>query len=204
MSYEVWVSFFVASLILCFTPGPTVLVVIGQSVKHGRSSAIPLVLGVLLGDIIAMTLSLIGLGALLASSSMLFNFVKWAGAIYLFYLGYKSWTQVPTAQNTEFAAAKKSSLFTEAMVVTALNPKGIMFFVAFFPLFIDPAKELVPQLAALIVTILFLSAASVLFFALGAGHLSVKLRCERMQKRFNRTSGSMLIGAGLMTALLNQ
>jgi threonine/homoserine/homoserine lactone efflux protein len=83
MSIEVWISFVLASMMLCFTPGPTVFLVMGQSLHHGKKSVIPLVTGVLSGDIIAMSISFAGLGALLATSSVLFSAFKWIAAGYL-------------------------------------------------------------------------------------------------------------------------
>ena len=90
MNIEVWLSFIFASLMLCFTPGPTVFLIMGQSLNHGRKSVIPLVAGVLCGDIIAMCISFAGLGALLMTSASLFNAFKWIAAVYLIYIGIKA------------------------------------------------------------------------------------------------------------------
>lgn len=76
MSLDVWVSFLAASMLLCFTPGPTVFLVMGQSLNYGKKSVVPLVAGVLSGDFISLSLSLIGVGALLSTSATLFMVVK--------------------------------------------------------------------------------------------------------------------------------
>ena len=86
-------------MVLCFTPGPTVFLVMGQSLNHGKKSVLPLMSGVLTGDLISMSLSLAGLGALLSTSATLFNTFKWLGAAYLFYIGIKAWrTKIDTTE----------------------------------------------------------------------------------------------------------
>ena len=91
MELEVWISFLIASLVLCFTPGPIVFLVMGQAMQYGKKSVAPLIAGVILGDLIVMCLSMVGVGALLAASATLFTLVKYLGAGYLIYLGIKSW-----------------------------------------------------------------------------------------------------------------
>src|SRR5689334_22740796 len=91
MNPENWAAFALASLALLLIPGPTILLVIGQSLGAGRRNALPLVAGVAAGDLTAMTLSLAGLGAVLAASALLFTMLKWAGAAYLVWLGIRLW-----------------------------------------------------------------------------------------------------------------
>src|SRR5688500_1384447 len=89
MSLELWFAFAAASTVLLIIPGPTILTVISYSMAHGRRANVPLVLAVALGDSTALALSLLGLGALLATSALWFTLVKWAGGLYLLYLGIK-------------------------------------------------------------------------------------------------------------------
>ena len=89
MAIEIWAAFALASCILLIIPGPTILTVISYSVTHGSRANIPLVLAVALGDTTALALSLLGLGAVLATSAWLFTVVKWVGGLYLIYLGIK-------------------------------------------------------------------------------------------------------------------
>ncbi|QSX29406.1 LysE family translocator [Shewanella cyperi] len=203
MSPELWLSFITAALLLCFTPGPTVLLVMGQALSHGKRSVIPLVAGVLCSDLIAMSLSLAGVGALLALSSSLFSVIKWLGALYLIYLGIKSWRN--KAIDSEAAQQRdRASIFRDSLLVTALNPKGIIFFMAFFPLFIDAHAPLVPQMAILACSFLAVSACSASFYALSSGYLRTRIRSANFQRRFNQASGGMLVGAGLLTATLKR
>lgn len=204
MSTDVWLSFVLASMILCFSPGPTVFLVMGQSLSHGKTSVIPLVAGVLSGDVIAMSISLLGLGALLATSAVLFSIFKWLAAAYLIYLGLKTWRSKLDVQNADPVLGKNGKIFKQALVVTALNPKGIIFFIAFFPLFIDADKAVLPQMLIMALSFLMASALSAAFYATFSGYLRSKIKSVQVQKVFNKISGSMLIGAGSVTATLQQ
>ncbi|HEY9030308.1 MAG TPA: LysE family translocator [Kangiella sp.] len=205
MSIEIWISFIAAAMVLCFTPGPTVFLVIGQALSHGKKSAIPLVTGVLTGDLIAMSLSLAGVGALLSASAALFNAVKWLGAAYLIYLGIKSWKARATiSSQVDIKPMAIRSVYRDSLIVTALNPKGIIFFMAFFPLFIAPDKAVLPQMIILAFSFLLVSGASALFYALSSGYLRHKVHSAHFQNGFNKVSGGMLVGAGVVTASIQK
>src|SRR5919108_3219710 len=91
MTIETWLAFAAASTVLLIIPGPTILLVISYALGRGMRTALPVAAGVALGDFTAMTLSMLGVGALLAASDMLFTALKWIGAAYLIYLGVKLW-----------------------------------------------------------------------------------------------------------------
>ena len=136
MSLELWVGFVVAAEIILVIPGPTILLVISHAIAHGKASAAPLVAGVVAGDLTAMTLSVAGLGVVMAASAALFSVLKWIGAGYLIWLGVKMWLSAPKQQGRaacEAVRLSKGGLFRSAFVVTALNPKSIAFFIAFLP-----------------------------------------------------------------------
>lgn len=204
MSFEVWISFLLASMVLCFTPGPTVFLVMGQSLNHGKRSVTPLVLGVLTGDVIAMGVSFIGLGALLATSAVLFSIFKWIAGAYLIYLGLKAWRSNVNVENVDSTFKQGGKVFKEALIVTALNPKGIIFFIAFFPLFIDINNPVLPQMFTMAVSFLFVSGLSSSFYSILSGVLRSKIKAVKFQKAFNKVSGSMLMGAGAVTAALQK
>jgi threonine/homoserine/homoserine lactone efflux protein len=180
--------------------------VISQAVAHGRRSVVPLVAGVLLGDFTAMTLSLLGLGAVLSTSAALFNIFKWIGAIYLVYLGIKLWRFDPRDNSIKYNAKNSSvrSLLKSSFIVTALNPKSIAFFVAFLPQFIDPLKPAFFQLTLLGGTFLLLATINAALYAFFAGQLSEHMRKRNIRKLFNRCGGSALIGAGIFTAAMKR
>ena len=202
MGMELYIAFVVAAVVILVIPGPTIILVISQAAAHGRKSVIPLAAGVVCGDFTAMTLSLCGLGAVLAASAAVFNLLKWLGAIYLVYLGIRLWRSDPGRKSfpdrTEKASAR--SLFRSSYIVTALNPKGIAFFVAFMPQFIDPHGPVLAQFVLLGATFLLLAVTNAALYAVFAGHLSDTLRKNRVHKWFNRCGGSALIGAGIITA----
>ena len=206
MSLEILIAFAIAATIVVVIPGPTILLVISQAIAHGRRAVIPLVSGVVLGDFTAMTLSLLGLGALLAASAALFSVLKLIGAFYLIYLGLKLWRSNPEKDEVSFVVdeASSRSLFKSAFVVTALNPKGIVFFVAFLPQFINPRNQTAPQLIILGVTFLLLAAINATLYAVFAGHLRDTMASSRVRRWFNRCGGSVLIGAGLFTAAIQR
>ena len=199
MSFSTWLSFVVASAVLLAIPGPTILLVIGQSLGAGRRNALPLVAGVALGDLTAMTLSLAGLGALLAAWATGFSLLKWAGAAYLVYLGVKLW-RAPVTQEAA-PPLKAMAAFRQAYVVTALNPKGNVFFVAFVPQFVSPSAPFLPQAAILVATFVTLAAINALAYALFAGQVSSLVRRPTVRRGFNRAGGGVLVGAGVALAL---
>jgi threonine/homoserine/homoserine lactone efflux protein len=202
MSVELWLTFVVAAEIILVIPGPTILLVIGQAATHGRSSVMPLVVGVLCGDALAMTLSLAGLGALMATSALLFTVLKWVGALYLIYLGIQQWRRqgtVPVAGAVP-AAAPTGILWRRAFIVTALNPKSIAFFVAFLPQFVIHGQPLLPQLTVLGTTFLVLATVNAALYAVFAGELRETLQQGRIHRWFHRCGACALIGAGVLTA----
>ncbi|PVZ69623.1 LysE family translocator [Pelagibaculum spongiae] len=202
MSIEVWISFIAASMVLCFSPGPTVFLVMGKALEHGKKSVTPLVAGTLSGDVIAMSFSFVGMGALLATSATLFNILKWAGALYLLYLGIKAFCTKATAAHIELKQMEKSSVYFNSLLVTALNPKGIIFFMAFFPLFINANSPVLSQMIIMAVSFLVVSTLSVTFYATFSGILRNKVSSVKFQNGFNKVSGGMLVGAGAITATI--
>lgn len=202
MSPETWIAFLATASVMLLIPGPTILLVIGQSLGGGRRAALPLVAGVAAGDLVAMSLSLAGLGALLATSAALFTLLKWAGAAYLVYLGVRLW-RAPVAPGAAAPLGARAA-WRQAFLVTALNPKSIAFFVAFVPQFLDPARPFLPQAAILVASFVSLAAANALFYALLAGRLSGAVRRPGVRRALNRAGGGMLVGAGLATAALRR
>ena len=193
-------------MVLLVIPGPTIILVISQAIAHGRRAALPLALGVTLGDFTAMTLSLLGLGAIMASSAALFSVLKWIGVIYLIYLGINLWRSNPGQHEFRLSATRTSlqSLFRSAFIVTALNPKSIAFFVAFLPQFVSTESQAFPQFLILGTTFLSLAALNAALYALFAGRLRDTMQNPKVQRWFNRCGGSALIGAGVVTATLQR
>ena len=206
MSAEIWMAFILAATIILVIPGPTIILVVSQAISHGRKSVVPLVAGVIFGDFTAMTLSLLGLGAILSASASLFTILKWIGALYLIYIGIKLWQSNLENGSVCFSEKEnsKGALFKSLFIVTALNPKSIAFFVAFLPQFINPQKPLFAQLLILGVTFLLLATINSALYAIFAGQLRDTMKKRNVRKWFNRCGGSALIGAGVFTAAMQR
>ena len=203
MSIELWLAFVGASVILLILPGPTILTVISYSVARGRRANLPLVAAVALGDSTALVLSLLGLGALLATSALWFTLVKWAGGLYLIALGIRLLRAGASAALPVAPAATGSRwrLFANTYLVTALNPKGIVFFVAFLPQFIDATLPVAPQLWLLASTFVVLAVLNATLYAVFAASARRLLGSPRAQRRFNLVGGSLLSSAGVWALL---
>jgi threonine/homoserine/homoserine lactone efflux protein len=202
MTFETWLAFAAASAVLLVIPGPTILLVLSYALGRGWRVAAPVAAGVALGDLTGMTLSMLGLGVILAQSATLFTLLKWIGAVYLIWLGVKLWrvgATLEAAPRTD--AGSRAWMMAHAWLVTTLNPKSLIFFVAFLPQFLDPARPFWPQMAvfeATFVTLAFLNAFGYALLGARARRLATSPRALRL---VNRAGGTALIGAGAAAAL---
>jgi len=201
MAIELWLAFVLTSCALLIIPGPTILTVISYSIAHGKRANIPLLAAVALGDSTALLLSLAGLGAVLATSAWLFTAVKVIGGLYLIYLGIKLLVAKTSPMQTaaaDYASPMRSrwKLFANTWLVTALNPKGIIFFVAFLPQFIDKASAVAPQLWLLSITFVALATLNAGGYAVFASSARKLLSSPAAQRRFNIGGGTLLTIAG--------
>ena len=202
MDLHHWLAFVAASAILLVIPGPTVTLVVGYALAHGRRAAAAVAAGVAMGDLVAMTLSLLGLGALLAASATLFSAVRLAGAAYLIFLGWKLWNAPVRSGEVEAQLPRSASrMALHAFTVTALNPKGIVFFVAFVPQFVDRSQPYGPQVAILVATFVTMATANVLGYAALASTARVALKRPGVRRAVNRTGGGVLMTAGVAAAV---
>ena len=201
ISLDHWLAFAVASSVLLAIPGPTVLLVVSYALGHGRKATAGTVAGVALGDFTSMTASLLGLGALLAASAAIFTMLKWIGAAYLIYMGIRLWrTPVNNSGAEPVPETTSRRIFLHAYAVTALNPKSIIFFVAFLPQFLDTARPLLPQMAIFEATFLVLATANAAAYAFMAAAARQRIRQASLRRTVNRVGGSLLVGAGLLAA----
>ncbi|MEF2230976.1 MAG: LysE family translocator [Pseudodesulfovibrio sp.] len=206
MSPETYLAFLAATLVVLIIPGPTIMLVVSCSLTRGKNAALPLALGVGLGDAVAMTASLAGLGALMAASAALFTAFKWIGAAYLIHLGVKTWRAKPElgADLARMAPASGRSHALRAFIVTATNPKSIAFFCAFMPQFINHGAPVLPQTLLMGATFIILAVVNAALYALLAAKARTAITNPRAMKTVNRVGGSALIGAGLLTAALKR
>jgi threonine/homoserine/homoserine lactone efflux protein len=196
--------FITAALILVFMPGPNTLYIIARSIQQGRKAGMVSCVGVQIGTLFHIIAAALGLSALLLSSALAFNIVKYMGAAYLLYLGVKTLlTKEKLEPSQETQTMSLSRIFYQGMVVNLLNPKTALFFFAFLPQFIDPTRGAVGmQILLLGMILVLLGTLSDMTYAVAAGSIGNWLRGNAKFLRAQRYfAGSVYIGLGAATAL---
>ena len=197
--------FSTAALILLVIPGPSVLYVVARSLDQGRKAGLASTSGISTGTLAHVVAATLGLSALLLSSATAYSLVKYAGAAYLFYLGIKKFRERPTIDTEEkhVQALPLRRVFAQGVVVEALNPKTALFFFAFLPQFVNPARGQVSlQFLALGMLFTLLGFISDSIWALTAGSAAGWLRHNQGFSRNQRyISGTVYLGLGMATAV---
>ena len=192
-----------AALLLLVVPGPSVLYIVTQSVSHGRRAGIASVAGITTGTLVHIAAATVGLSALLASSAVAFDVVKYLGAAYLIVIGVRRLAGLERAQDERARGTRDlRRLYRQGIVVNTLNPKTALFFLAFLPQFVDPSRGVawvqILLLGLLFATLGFLSDGT---WALVAGTLGDRLRRSRRFPAVQRyVSGSVFVGLGAVAA----
>ena len=204
-------SFILASVFITLLPGPSMLVVMLNTIQKGGWSGVVTACGVVIADALLLMLTLSGIGALLYTSSLAFSLVKWLGVGYLLFLGIRQLKSAAsegrTPANTEPRAAGKSPLLTDlaqGVGTTLLNPKIIGFFIAFFPQFLDPATSVLPQLLIMGPVFLLIVLLILLLYVILARTISAALSSARGQKILHKFSAGLLIFFGLLAATVER
>jgi threonine/homoserine/homoserine lactone efflux protein len=197
--------FVVAATVLLLTPGPAVLYVVARSVEQGRTAGLVSVLGITTGTLVHVLASTVGLSALLASSALAFGLVKYAGAGYLIYIGVQRILKRADAPSVPHNLPRRSlgKLYRDGFVVNLLNPKTALFFLAFLPQFVDPARGAVPiQIAFLGLLFALMGLTSDGLYALVAGTAGLWFKRQSRYMNWERyLTGSVFIGLGVTAAL---
>jgi threonine/homoserine/homoserine lactone efflux protein len=197
--------FAVAATLLLLTPGPAVLYVVARSVEQGRIAGLASVFGITTGTLVHVLASTLGLSALLASSALAFALVKYAGAAYLIYMGVKRILKRADTPASPSKLPKRSlgRLYRDGFIVNLLNPKTALFFLAFLPQFVDPARGEVPvQIAFLGLMFTLMGLTSDGLYALVAGTAGVWVKRQSRYLDWERyVTGGVFIGLGLTAAL---
>ncbi len=205
MTVQSWIMYLTLVLIATSTPGPAVLFIMTNSTLHGWRKATFAALGNIVGLFCLGIMAVAGLGTILKTSESIFNIIKYIGAAYLIYLGLKMIFQKSfdfSALKNKLIAADVSSwkIFVQAWGVAISNPKAIIFLTALFPQFININKALIPQFSMLITTLMIFSFSFLMLYALLAHSAKTWLTNPTRMKAFNRTSGSIFIGFGILLA----
>jgi len=196
--------FLVAALILLVTPGPAVLYIVARSIDQGRLAGIVSTLGIGLGTFFHVIASALGVSALLVSSALAFNIVKYVGAIYLIYLGVRRLlTREKLQQSTVIEHKRLSRIFYQGVLVNLLNPKTALFFFAFLPQFVDVSRgSVAEQILFLGIIFIAMGICSDGLWALLAGTLGNWLKGNLPFIRAERYfAGTVFIALGVTTAL---
>lgn len=197
MELHVFIAFVIATMIMIALPGPSVLLTVAHSISFGWKRGIVTVAGATMGIAIQLTVAAIGLTSLLNVVAQAFEWVRWAGAIYLIYLGIKQWRNANDPMNLKASSVSKKNLFFQGLVITIPNPKSLIFIAAFLPQFINTANPIGLQFVIIVPTFLLITFTVTSIWALVAGKGSKFLRSNKALKVVSRTSGGLMVAAGL-------
>jgi threonine/homoserine/homoserine lactone efflux protein len=202
MPFDLYVAFVLATTALILIPGPNVTLLVATSLAHGPRRALITLAGT--SSAIALQLMIVALGmtSLILVLARWFEWLRWAGVAYLIWLGIQQWRAAPLAlEDLEGRTARPGTLFWQGVLVSATNPKTLLFYGAFLPQFVDPASPPGAQLALLCGTFLVVAILLDGTYAILAGRLRPWLRTRRRARLRNRLTGSLLIAAALGLAL---
>ena len=202
-SPEVFAAFAGASLALLIVPGPSVLYIVTRSMDQGRSAGLVSVLGIHTGTIVHVAAAALGLSAILASSAVSFQVVKYAGAAYLIWLGVKALRERhQEASEGRDRERSLSRIYAQGVVVNVLNPKTALFFLAFLPQFVDVGKPVTTQVLVLGLTFILLGFVSDGSYALASARVARTIAARRRPGAARRwLPGLTLIGLGVAAAV---
>jgi len=196
MEPQTWLIYTLAATGLSLSPGPNGLLALTHGALHGRRQTLYTIFGGALGFVVVIALSMFGIGALLKSSLVWLAVLKWLGGAYLVWLGIQVWRSPPIGGTIMGSSEPRApwSLFRQGALSALTNPKGVLFFAAFLPQFIDPARSLLLQFAIMAGTFAAIEIATELFIASLAHRISPWL--QRVGRRFNQACGGVFVAIG--------
>lgn len=203
MTISLWLAFFAASWAISLSPGPGAVAVMSASLNHGFARGYFATFGLVLGFWTQLAIVAVGLGAVIATSSLAFAVVKWAGVAYLVYLGVHQWRAPPLAlpdADRSKAPVGRGRIVAEAWLLNAVNPKGTAFMLAVVPQFLTPGEPLLPQYLVIAATMSFTDLVVNALYAALAARLLGALRTPARRRAINRVFGSLFVALGLLLA----
>lgn len=205
MNFETWLAYVFACTVLSIIPGPSVLLVTGQTLTKGLKGAVVCLAGETLGGTVLILMSLLGVGAILATSAILFTVVKWLGILYLAYLGVREILKAKRIPNysdeNHKAPTGYRGSFSAGFFTALLNPKAIVFYMAFLSPFIDPEAHLIVQYSVLIVTSITVAGIVLFGYALVASRAQHALKSQRAKRNVGYASGGFYLGGSALMAI---
>ncbi|MGG5170647.1 LysE family transporter [Pseudarthrobacter sp. J1738] len=207
MQFSLWLALVGASTLISFTPGAGAIFTMGNSLNSGFKRSLWGVMGQQLALVIHIMIVALGVGVLVASSPVIFNVIRYAGAAYLVYLGIRQFMHKPDLDQEKTDARRNESgwsMLRRGIWVNLLNPKAIVFFLAFMPQFIKPDHPLLVQYVVLTATVLIIDTLVMwLFFAAAAKSFQRFTHNEHGQKVLNRIFGVLFILVGILLAVIH-
>ena len=200
MSIELYLAFVAASVALALLPGPIVTLVIANGLRHGTRAALTNIAGVQAGVAIVIGIVAIGLTSLMATMGYWFDWVRFAGAAYLVWLGIKLIREPVMGLKADAPPPPRGGFFLQGFLVALSNPKLLLFFGAFIPQFVDLKQDHLSQVVLLGVTFMVIAALTDATYALLAGQVRTFFSARRT-RTLSRVSGSFMIGGGIWLAL---
>jgi homoserine/homoserine lactone efflux protein len=196
MDLDAWLIYLVAATGLSLSPGPNGLLALTHGALHGRRKTLYTIFGGAFGFVAVIALSMFGIGALLKTSLAWLTVMKWVGAAYLVWLGIQVWRSPPIGIDIGGAGQPRAgwSMFRQGALSALTNPKALLFFAAFLPQFIDPARSLFIQFVVMAGTFAAIEIATEAFIASMAHRISPWL--GRVGRRFNQVCGGVFIAIG--------
>jgi len=186
-----------AMFLLALTPGPGVFVTVAGTLSRGLGYAAFVIAGIVAGDLLFLLFAVFGLAAVAEHLHWLFVAVKYAGALYLVYLGLKLWREKPAAPpRGAFAEKARRSGFLTGLFVTLANPKVILFYLGFLPLFVDLSALSAADILSIVAVVAAVLGSTMFAYALAAAGTRKRFQDARAQRLLNRTAGSVMIAAG--------
>jgi homoserine/homoserine lactone efflux protein len=199
MSPALYAAYLVACLVIVIVPGPTVTLIIANSIRHGTRAGLLNMLGTQVGLAVMIGVVGIGLTSLIEGMGHWFDWLRIAGAVYLVWLGWKMIRSSGKDGETRAAKPPRGGFLIQGVLVALSNPKTLLFFGAFFPQFIDPARDHGLQILIMGLTAMLFAAFSDSAYALAAGRAGRALSAKRV-RLMSRVSGAFLIGGGMWLA----
>ncbi len=197
MELHIYLAFVVATIIMIALPGPSVLLTIAHSISFGWKHGISTVAGATMGIAVQLVVAAVGLASLLNMVAGAFEWLRWAGAAYLVYLGIRQWRSAGKPLSFNAPSVSKKNVFFQGLITTIFNPKSLIFIAAFLPQFIDVARPLGLQFTFIVPTFLAITFIVTSVWALAAGNIRGFLQSNRALQAVSRTAGGLMIIAGV-------
>ena len=201
MTLATWLTFFIATILLCFSPGPGALSSMSAGMKYGWKRGMWNCLGMQASIMLNSTIIALGLGAILMTSNTAFEVMKWGGALYLMWLGIQKFREQPVpfeeiAARTEFKDTTTKGIFLQGFLVSQTNPKGLIFLLAVLPQFVDPTQPVAMQYFILTMTLVAVDIVAMGCYTGFAARVLTMLKEPNHIRWTNRGIGSLFVAAG--------